>query len=178
VPSFFFSSLGSIGRRTKTAFVATIAYQPAEQPKFQALKDAIAAAIEADKIVFNKSLCVQMDTLVLAPLRAVAGAYNAAFRGVLVIDGLDECDVEKIHDDTANASRTQPKRTKGQDQLEILQALHQASSDPTFHFRIIIASRPERVFRHFFDPESKTPPSPRNSICTKNTTPKLTLPSS
>jgi nucleoside-triphosphatase THEP1 len=158
VASFFFSSLGSIGRRTKTAFVATIAYQLAEQPKFQALKDAIAVAIEADKIVFNKSLCVQMDTLVLAPLRAVAGAYNAAFRGAIVIDGLDECGVEKIHDDTANASQTVPTRTKDQDQLEILQVLHQASSDPTFPFRIIIASRPERVFRHFFDPERQNTP--------------------
>jgi hypothetical protein len=35
--------------------------------------------------------------------------------------------------------------------LEILQVLQVASSDPSFPFRILLASRPERVFREFFD---------------------------
>jgi hypothetical protein len=157
VVSFFFSSTGSIGRRTKTAFVTTIAYQLTQHR--QDLKDAIAAAIGVDTFVFKKNLQVQMETLVLAPLRAVTGASDCAFRGVIVIDGLDECGVEGVQDNTGTTgSRTRPTRTKEQDQLEILQVLQQASSDPTFPFRIVVASRPERVFRRFFDPEGKPTP--------------------
>ncbi|KAJ2918488.1 hypothetical protein MD484_g1952, partial [Candolleomyces efflorescens] len=156
VASFFFSSFGSVGRRTKTAFVTTIAYQLAQHR--QDLKEAIAAAIESDGIVFKKTLHVQMETLILAPLRAVAGGSKTALRGVLVVDGLDECGVAEIHDKTGTGPRSQPVRTKEEDQLEILQVLHQASSDPVFPFRIIIASRPERVFRQFFNPEGYTAP--------------------
>jgi hypothetical protein len=153
VASFFFSSTGSIGRRTKTAFVTTIAHQLAQHR--QDLKNAIAAAIEADTVVFKKNLHVQMETLVLAPLRAVAGASGTALRGVIIIDGLDECQVEHIYDNTTTRPpQTTLTRTKEQDQSEILQVLHQASSDPSFPFRILIASRPERVFREIFDPES------------------------
>ncbi|KAJ2915028.1 hypothetical protein MD484_g5365, partial [Candolleomyces efflorescens] len=151
VASFFFSSLGSIGRRTKTAFVTTIAYQLTQHR--QDLRDAIATAIDMDTIVFKKNLQVQMETLVLAPLRAIASSSNDALRGVFIIDGLDECGVVQIHTDNTAGPRVLSTRTKEQDQLEILQVLHQASSDPTFPFRIVIASRPERVFRRFFDPE-------------------------
>jgi hypothetical protein len=145
VVSFFFSATGSIGRRTKTAFVATIAHQLAQGRK--ELKDAVAAAIEADTIIFKRKLGVQMETLVLAPLRAVAGQCSAQSRGVIVVDGVDECGVE--HNTGPHA---RPTRTNEEDQLEILQVLHQAASDPIFPFRILIASRPERVFREFFDP--------------------------
>ncbi|RXW24195.1 hypothetical protein EST38_g1635 [Candolleomyces aberdarensis] len=156
VASFFFSSTGSIGRRTKTAFVTTIAHQIAQHR--QDLKDAIAAAIEADTIIFKKNLDVQMETLVLAPLRMIVGGPNAGLRGVIIVDGLDECEVEQIHDTTTTGSKAKPTlaRTNDQDHLEILQALNQASSDPSFPFRILIASRPERVFREFFDPESNS----------------------
>ena len=109
--------------------LSSYAYQLAQHR--QDLKDAIATAIEAEATVFKKTLEVQMEMLILAPLRVVTGASNAAFRGVIIIDGLDECDVEKIHDDATNASRTQPKRTKEEDQLEILKVLRQASSDRT-----------------------------------------------
>ncbi|KAJ2935066.1 hypothetical protein H1R20_g1999, partial [Candolleomyces eurysporus] len=155
VACFFFSSTGSIGRRTKTAFVTTIAHQLAQHR--QDLKDAVAAAIEADTIVFKRNLRVQMETLVLAPLREVAAGSNAELRGVIIVDGLDECGVEQNHDSTTAGSRNKPTRTKEQDQLEILQVLHQAASDPTFPFRILVASRPERVFREFFD--SKNSPA-------------------
>ncbi|RXW18945.1 hypothetical protein EST38_g6907 [Candolleomyces aberdarensis] len=141
VATFFFSSMGSIGRRTKTACVTTIAYQLVQD--HPALKDAVAAAVEADPIVFKKNLHVQMETLVLAPLRAVASGLGAVLRGVIVVDGLDECETDQNPDDT---------RRKAQDQLEILQVLQTASLDPSFPFRILIASRPERVFRDFFDP--------------------------
>ncbi|KAJ2912827.1 hypothetical protein MD484_g7579, partial [Candolleomyces efflorescens] len=150
VASFFFSSTGSIGRRTKTALVTTIAYQLAQDR--QDLKEAVAAAIEADTIVFKKNLHVQMETLILAPLRAAVRASGLALRGAILIDGLDECEAEKIHD-VSTGPRTSTRK-KEQDQLEILQVLHQASLDPAFPFRILIASRPERVFREFFDPQN------------------------
>ncbi|KAJ2928696.1 hypothetical protein H1R20_g8418, partial [Candolleomyces eurysporus] len=154
VASFFFSSTGSIGRRTKTAFVTTIAHQLAQHR--QDLKDAVAAAIEADSIVFKKNLHVQMETLILEPLRAVADSSNGGLRGIIVVDGVDECEVERSHDTTNTGSKVKPTsaRTNAQDQLEILQVLLQALLDPAFPFRILIASRPERVFREFFDPQN------------------------
>jgi nucleoside-triphosphatase THEP1 len=102
VASFFFSSLGSLGRRTKAAFVTTIAHQLTQHR--HDLKDVIVAAIEADTFVFKKNLHIQ----ILAPLRAVAGASNATLRGVIVIDGLDEWGVEEVHDSTTTGSRTKP----------------------------------------------------------------------
>jgi hypothetical protein len=152
VASFFFSSTGSTGCSTKTAFVTTIAHQLAQHR--QDLKDAIAAAIEADTVVLKKNLRVQMEALVLAPLRAVSGGSNATLRGVIVIDGLDECQVEVTRSDTTSGRPNRPIRSKEQDQLEILQVLHQASSDPSFPYRVLIASRPERVFREFFNTEN------------------------
>jgi hypothetical protein len=138
-----------LGRRTKTAFVTTIAHQLAQLRRDW--RKAIAAAIKSDTIIFKKGLDDQMETLILAPLRKVARARRsrARIRGVIVVDSLDECGIEEVHDTTTGATRKNE-----QDQLEILQVLHQAASDPTFPFRILIASRPERVFREFFDQEN------------------------
>jgi hypothetical protein len=73
-------------------------------------------------------------------------------RGAIIIDGVDECEAEQYHD--KSSANPPPTRTNEQDHLEILQVLQAASSDPSFPFRILIASRPERVFRNFFDPQS------------------------
>ncbi|KAJ2928724.1 hypothetical protein H1R20_g8421, partial [Candolleomyces eurysporus] len=97
-----------------------------------------------------------MDTLVLVPLREIAGRPGGPnLRGVIIIDGLDECEAEQYHDTTSTGTRAKLTRTSSQDQLEILRVLQAAASDPSFPFRIIIASRPERVFREFFDPEKE-----------------------
>ncbi|RXW12044.1 hypothetical protein EST38_g13810 [Candolleomyces aberdarensis] len=163
--SFFFASWSaSIGRRRKTAFIATIAHQLAEHQ--QHLKDAIANAVAENPIVFEKNLDVQIETLILAPLRKVSRLSNApGLRGVIMIDGMDECEAEQYHD-SEPGSGLRPKltqaRTKEKDQLEILEALHKAALDPAFPFLILIASRPERVFREFFDPErGSTPFAPK-----------------
>ncbi|KAJ2917564.1 hypothetical protein MD484_g2879, partial [Candolleomyces efflorescens] len=152
--TFFFASWSaSLGRRKKTALVATIAYQLAQyQEEF---RNAIFNAIDANPGVFQKNLHVQMETLVLAPVREIAGHSNKP-RGVIIVDGLDECEAEQYHDTTSAHSRVNPTqaRTKEQDQLEVLQVLQQASLAPAFPFHILIASRPERVFREFFDPEN------------------------
>jgi hypothetical protein len=154
--TFFFASWSaSVGRRRKTAFVTTIARQLAEHR--DDLKEAISNAIKKNPSVFEKNLHVQLDILVLAPLREVAlQPHRPQLRGAIIIDGVDECEAERYHD----GSRANPllARTNEQDQLEILQVLEAASSDPSFPFRILIASRPERVFRNFFDPQNTPTP--------------------
>ncbi|RXW13013.1 hypothetical protein EST38_g12843 [Candolleomyces aberdarensis] len=152
--TFFFASWSaSIGRRRKTSFVTTIAYQLARYR--EDLQTAISTAVEKNPDVFEKNLHVQMEALVLSPLRElVRQSDGPGLRGAIIIDGLDECEAEQYHDTTSTGARGKPVRTNAQDQLEILQVLRAASSDPSFPFRILIASRPERVFREFFDPKS------------------------
>ncbi|RXW17824.1 hypothetical protein EST38_g8041 [Candolleomyces aberdarensis] len=156
--SFFFSALSpSIDRRQKTAFVPTLAYQLAQHSR--EMKYAVADAIEQNPLVFEMNLFAQMETLVLQPLREVrARPENDPFRWprVMLVDGLDECDVERHH--RSEDRRRGAVRTKADDQLEILQVLYQATLDRLFPFRVIIASRPERVFREFFIPEAGQPP--------------------
>ncbi|KAJ2928675.1 hypothetical protein H1R20_g8419, partial [Candolleomyces eurysporus] len=152
--TFFFASWSaSIGRRRKTAFVTTIAHQLAQHR--EELKKAISTAIEKNPGIFEKNLHVQMEILILSPVReAVCQSDGTGLQGAIIIDGLDECEAEQYHDTTTTGPRGKPARTNAQDQLEILQVLQAASSDPSFPFRLLIASRPERVFREFFDPEN------------------------
>jgi hypothetical protein len=154
--TFFFASWSaSIGRRRKTAFVTTIARQLAEHR--DDLKEAVSNAIEKNPSVFEKNLHVQLEILVLAPLRGVAlQPDRPRLRGAIIIDGVDECEAEQYHDESRENSPL--LRTNEQDQLEILQVLQAASSDPSFPFRILIASRPERVFRNFFEPQNTPTP--------------------
>ncbi|KAJ2929881.1 hypothetical protein H1R20_g7203, partial [Candolleomyces eurysporus] len=94
-----------------------------------------------------------MEALILVPLRRMADRPGGPdLRGVIIIDGLDECEAEQYSD--GSRAKSPPPRTNEEDQLEILQVLQTASLDPSFPFRILIASRPERVFREFFDPQS------------------------
>jgi hypothetical protein len=161
--TFFFSSWsGSIGRRRKTAFVTTIAHQLARY--HPDLREEISKAIGEDSDVFDKTLHTQMEALVLHPLRRIARPVNKpGLQGAIIIDGLDECEAEQYHDTSATGSksRSPPARTKEQDQSEILQVLQMASAEPSFPFRILIASRPERVFREFFDPDTNPTPFAR-----------------
>ncbi|RXW14406.1 hypothetical protein EST38_g11450 [Candolleomyces aberdarensis] len=156
--TFFFASWSaSIGRRRKTAFVTTIAHQLAQHR--EDLQTAISTAIEKSPGVFDKNLRVQMEILVLTPLREVVRQSDGpGLRGAIIIDGVDECEAEQYHDITSTGPQGKPDRKNAEDQLEILQVLRAASSDPSFPFRIIIASRPERVFREFFDPENSPTP--------------------
>ncbi|KAJ2929879.1 hypothetical protein H1R20_g7201, partial [Candolleomyces eurysporus] len=152
--TFFFASWSaSIGRRRKTAFVTTIAHQLAQHEGD--LQTAISTAVEKNPGVFEKNLHVQMEILVLAPLREVVGQSDGpGLRGAIIIDGMDECEAEQYHDTTSRGTQSKPARQNAEDQLEILQVLHAASLDPSFPFCILIASRPERVFREFFDPKN------------------------
>jgi hypothetical protein len=123
------------------------------------LGDAISSVIEKNPAVFGKNLHVQMEVLVLAPLREVVGRSDGPGpQGAIIVDGLDECEAEQYHDTTNTGPRGNSERKRAEDQLEILKVLQAASLDPSFPFRILIASRPERVFREFFDPERNPTP--------------------
>ncbi|RXW18206.1 hypothetical protein EST38_g7648 [Candolleomyces aberdarensis] len=153
--TFFFASYASPDRRRKTAFIPTIAYQLAQH--LPALKDPVAQAIRDNPLLFRKNLRVQMEALILTPLRQVV--VDSKVAGVVLVDGVDECEAEQYFG--PHVSLVSPRargesieRTKDQDQLEILQVLLEVALDPVFPFRIVIASRPERVFREFFSNES------------------------
>ncbi|KAJ2924872.1 hypothetical protein H1R20_g12245, partial [Candolleomyces eurysporus] len=152
--SFFFSSSSpSFGCRSKKAFVLTLAYQLAQH--HPGLKSVIAHVVEKRPEVFQKNLHAQMKLLILGPLQEAHDyALATSSKSVVIIDGVDECELEPTSMGALNESdpkvRTQ-MRSREDDQLEILQVLLQAASNPSFPFRILIASRPERVFRHFFE---------------------------
>ncbi|RXW25491.1 hypothetical protein EST38_g329 [Candolleomyces aberdarensis] len=152
--SFFFSSSSpSSGCRSKKAFVLTLAYQFAQH--HPGLKSAIGRVVEKRPEVFQKNLHAQMKLLILGPLQEAHDyTLSTSSKSVIIVDGIDECELEATSIGVFNESdpkvRTQ-MRSREDDQLEILQVLLQAASNPTFPFRILIASRPERVFRHFFE---------------------------
>ncbi|RXW23120.1 hypothetical protein EST38_g2752 [Candolleomyces aberdarensis] len=147
--TFFFSASASPDRRRKTAFIPTLAYQLAEH--LPALKGPVAQAIRDKPLLFTKNLRVQMEALILTPLRQVTLKQP----GVVLVDGVDECEVEQyVGSHISPRAGGSIERTKDEDQLEILEVLREASLDPAFPFRIVIASRPERVFREFFKNES------------------------
>ncbi|KAJ2926329.1 hypothetical protein H1R20_g10765, partial [Candolleomyces eurysporus] len=149
--TFFFSASASPDRRRKTAFIPTLAYQLAEH--LPALKDLVAQAIQDKPLLFTKNLRVQMEALILTPLRHVT--VESKQPGVVLVDGVDECEVEQYAGSHASPRAGESiERTKDEDQLEILEVLRDAALDPAFPFRIVIASRPERVFREFFNNES------------------------
>ncbi|KAJ2929005.1 hypothetical protein H1R20_g8086, partial [Candolleomyces eurysporus] len=135
----------------KTVFIPTLAYQLAQH--LPALKDSLAQAIQNNPLLFKKNLRVQTEALILTPLRQITTESKAP--GVVLVDGLDECEAEQYLDSHVSSPIGKSmEREKGEDQLEILEVLRELSLDPAFPFRIIIASRPERVFREFFNEES------------------------
>jgi hypothetical protein len=148
--SFFFSSSsGSPDRQSKRCFVSTLAYQLRQGKDLEKLiSPRILASIEKDPAIFKKRLDEQMEVLILGPLRASQGKY-AGFTAprIIIIDGLDECDAQPEQGSSST-------RTKEQDQIEILSVLLHASKDPSFPFKIIIASRPESWIRRFFSAPS------------------------
>ncbi|KAJ2919708.1 hypothetical protein MD484_g732, partial [Candolleomyces efflorescens] len=150
VASFFFASWStSTLRHRKTAFIPTIAHQIVQHSP--ALKDALESVIEENPVVFNKTLKVQMEMLILEPLRRTRHEYDRSqWPRAILIDGVDECEAEQYNSPKAPVR----ERTKEDDQEEILRVLLQAAVDPAFPFRIVIASRPERVFREFFNLQS------------------------
>ncbi|RXW11453.1 hypothetical protein EST38_g14402 [Candolleomyces aberdarensis] len=153
---FFFSSFaGLANRRSKRCLVATLAYQLVQHESLGDVGERILSSVERNPAIFERQLEVQLDQLLLQPLREARRDLDAAsWPKVIIIDGLDECEAEQ-YGDIAQSPHVTP-RTKEADQTEILQALLKAANDPSFPFRIIIASRPEPALQSFTDGASYT----------------------
>ncbi|KAJ2929844.1 hypothetical protein H1R20_g7227, partial [Candolleomyces eurysporus] len=147
---FFFSSFaGSTNRRTKRCLLATFAYQLVQHDGLRDVGERILSCVERNPAIFERQLEVQLDQLLLQPLRDGRKAPGSpTWPKVIVVDGLDECDAEHYGD--APRSPQAAALAKEADQTEILYALLKAANDPSFPFRIIIASRPEHVIQSFF----------------------------
>ncbi|KIM37588.1 hypothetical protein M413DRAFT_30784 [Hebeloma cylindrosporum] len=89
--SFFFSRRDR-SRSSAKPLIATIAYQITLN--LPGVRDAILEAIERDPLIFSKSLEVQCNSLIIAPLQPLAEAgffKDPRSRHLVIIDGLDEC---------------------------------------------------------------------------------------
>jgi nucleoside-triphosphatase THEP1 len=144
---FFFSSFAaSANRRLKRCLVATLAYQIVQHDALREVGDRILSYVERNPAIFERQLEVQLDQLLLQPLREIR--RDAQSPKVILIDGLDECQTEQYGD--IARSPQDVVRANEADQKEILHALLKAANDPSFPFRIIIASRPEPTIQSFF----------------------------
>ncbi|KAF6765833.1 hypothetical protein DFP72DRAFT_868588 [Ephemerocybe angulata] len=153
--TFFFSSFsGSLARRSKTHIVSTLAYQLLEHEGLDQVgqvRARICQAIRRSPAILKKHLQTQLDELILLPFQhgASMGARPMSeHRIAIIIDGLDECD--RVEEDVPVSDNSRKRRTKEDEQIEILSALLHAATDPSFPFVIVIASRPELAIREFF----------------------------
>ncbi|KAJ2929487.1 hypothetical protein H1R20_g7608, partial [Candolleomyces eurysporus] len=147
--TFFFSSFsGSADRRSKRCFVPTLAYQLVQHDAMYQVAEQILSTVERNPAIFEQRLDVQLDQLILKPLRACRDRPRLLdWPKAVLVDGLDECEAHQYH----NTARSNANpRSKEEDQTEILSILKKAASDPDFPFRIVIASRPEHAIQSFF----------------------------
>jgi hypothetical protein len=151
--SFFFSvSSASPDRRSKRYFVTTLAYQLQQDGTLKEATSSMLASIINDPVIFQKSLKEQVEVLILNPLRVSRGSYDVTkIPRAILIDGLDECD-ESL--EPTGPDQPVARRTREDNQTEILSVLLQALDDPAFPFQIVLASRPEPWIRRFFDSPS------------------------
>lgn len=159
--SFFLSSFApSPDRCSKDHVIPTLAYHLLHQKSIPGLRDEILAAIADNPSVFSKRLLQQLQILILGPLRGLGSSVDrSTWPKVIVIDGVDECgaDQGKTGEDF--------QRSRDSNYAEIISVLAHACADPSFPFRIIIASRPERAIRFAFTSISTSPtPQPIKEI--------------
>ena len=122
----FFFSRNDPSRNNVNSLIATLVYQITLN--IPHARDAILAAIEHDPLIFSKSLAVQVESLIVAPLLplAEAGFFNASSsRRLVIIDGLDECSDSKA-------------------QQNILEVLANAQQHHRLPLVFLFASRPEQ----------------------------------
>ncbi|TEB33812.1 hypothetical protein FA13DRAFT_113183 [Coprinellus micaceus] len=143
--SFFFSSYSaSPERHSKGLLIVTLAYQLLQHDGLEGMEQYVLKAIQRDPAIFKKRLKDQLQALILKPLRKFAPSGDLP--RVLIIDGVDEVQAGQPMD----PSKPRSKRADEEDQLEVISCLLQAAKDQAFPFRILVVSRPERVFTEFF----------------------------
>ncbi|KAG2018291.1 hypothetical protein CC2G_007730 [Coprinopsis cinerea AmutBmut pab1-1] len=128
--SFFFSTRVP-KLDNETSFVATIAYQLTKT--LPGYKEVLVQALSDHPGVFEESLDVQLDVLILRPLSQLEIDLRRSPR-LITIDGLDECRDAK-------------------EQRHLLHVLHTLATNPYYQFRIAVSSRPEYDIRTVFSGE-------------------------
>ena len=149
--SFFFSSFaGSEKRRSKRYLVPTLAYYLVTQlPLEHPLRRAILASVRRDPAIFQRRLDFQFTALLVTPFNDTKHRFDSSILPkVFFIDGLDE--VEAVNSRKPDRDPREVRAENEEDQEEILSAILRATSDPAFPFRLVVASRPDRVIRDFF----------------------------
>ena len=149
--SFFFSAFvpTSPDRRSHMCLVPTLAYHLVHHTSIPGLRNNILESIAGNPSVFEKCLEQQFEILILRPLRQVGelSSSSETWPKIIIIDGVDECDADLQKNFETKQERQQSRESNHQ---EIISALAQASADPAFPFRIIIASRPEPAISRSF----------------------------
>jgi len=128
----FFFSRSDPARSNSKSLITTISYQIAIN--IPGTREKIAAAVERDPLILNRSLEAQVAALIVEPLREPleAGYFNApTSRRLIIIDGLDECDPPAV-------------------QCSILEVISRLFRDYRLPLLVFIASRPERHLTHSF----------------------------
>ncbi|KAF8203519.1 hypothetical protein K438DRAFT_2101104 [Mycena galopus ATCC 62051] len=122
--SFFFKR-GHSSRGHATKLFPTIAYHPANVlPEF---KTAVLMCMDNEPAALDKSLSIQLERLVMAPLQGLVPTRTMA----IVIDGLDECEGENV-------------------QQGIIELVRKTVTQLHCPLRFLIASRPELHISQIF----------------------------
>ncbi|KAF9000877.1 hypothetical protein BDQ17DRAFT_1542998 [Cyathus striatus] len=134
--SFFFSRTATgTGRNNGIKLVPTIAYQLGISSP--SVKRFIISELEEDEAVLSHSMEIQMETLVMKPLSDAIIAHknvesdNLHIPHMVIIDGLDECNVTNI-------------------QSRIVKMIASMVAKTPLHLCFLIASRPELEIRSVF----------------------------
>jgi hypothetical protein len=127
VATFFFSR-GKPGRDTAAKLWATLAFQMSLC--IPPLREGVGMAMIDNPSIFHKSLDVQLQKLLIEPLRSLDIPPRSPF--LVVVDGLDECKGDS-------------------DQCHILSSISTIINTHNLPFRFLIASRPEPHIRRAFD---------------------------
>jgi len=127
---FFWKSAAE--RSDISRFVATIAYQITRA--IPAIRQLVEIAVDADPMIFQQSVDVQLAKLIIEPIRHLhsSGFDFKISPYVIIIDGLDECQGNVI-------------------QSGLVKSLAAAFRHSPFRVRILISSRPEVYLQSFFN---------------------------
>ncbi|TEB24127.1 hypothetical protein FA13DRAFT_1739487 [Coprinellus micaceus] len=151
--TFFFSSFaGASERSSKRGLVATLAHHLSQHDVLHQYKMHLHAAVDRQPDIFRKNLREQASGLILEPLRSIHDTGSrVGWPKAVIIDGLDE--VIAAHKKVP-ADQQAPGASED-DQVEILHVLLTLSKDPSFPFRIFVASRPESNISDFFSTNAR-----------------------
>ncbi|KAJ2924146.1 hypothetical protein H1R20_g12947, partial [Candolleomyces eurysporus] len=142
----YFISAADRSRNTASTIVPTIAFQLGLN--HPTLKPFIAAEVDQDPLIFDRSLKTQMDALIVRPFKSLQISEEndiSTFPYAILIDGLDECQGEP--GTITDFGHVSTKYNAEDRQAELLTAIEDSLLTHGLPFRIFIASRPEWAIR-------------------------------